>query len=237
MAKKRVPQFYGLGHSIFQKPNRKPRLVIGRYGPPTLRQMIGDAFNLYVMERCVRARISNTADLNVAGSKLAGRPMPASEAWVWFLDEFLRDRPEFAADLYAELVAEARRRAFGKRTGERRAIAVERVKREAAEVREQYAAERKENGGETVLFDSSRWQRLRYQVLAESDGKCTLCGRSPREHGVVLEVDHIKPRSRFPSLTYTRSNLQVLCFDCNRGKRNHDTRDWRVINGGKTTTG
>jgi 5-methylcytosine-specific restriction endonuclease McrA len=37
--------------------------------------------------------------------------------------------------------------------------------------------------------------------------------------GNPLHVDHIKPRSKFPRLAIDINNLQVLCADCNLGKR------------------
>lgn len=58
-------------------------------------------------------------------------------------------------------------------------------------------------------------QSLRFQVLQESNYTCAYCGgRAP---DVVLEVDHIVPRSR--GGTNDRSNLVSACFSCNRGKR------------------
>src|SRR5262249_39926358 len=39
--------------------------------------------------------------------------------------------------------------------------------------------------------------------------------------------DHIKPRSKFPELELELGNLQVLCADCNLGKRAWDQTDWR----------
>jgi len=72
------------------------------------------------------------------------------------------------------------------------------------------------------------WRKLRFEVLKESNGQCCLCGRSAREHGVVLHVDHIKPKSLWPDLALAKSNLQVLCEDCNMGKGNRDDTDWRA---------
>jgi hypothetical protein len=77
------------------------------------------------------------------------------------------------------------------------------------------------------FYASREWRDLRFRALKRSNGCCTLCGRSPREHGIVLHVDHIKPRSRFPDLELRLSNLQVLCEDCNLGKSNRDDTDWR----------
>jgi 5-methylcytosine-specific restriction endonuclease McrA len=44
-----------------------------------------------------------------------------------------------------------------------------------------------------------------------------------------MHVDHIKPRSLFPLLAADPENLQVLCEDCNVGKSNVDTTDWRPV--------
>jgi hypothetical protein len=58
--------------------------------------------------------------------------------------------------------------------------------------------------------------RLRFQVFKTGGYKCELCGRNTAEDDVKLEVDHIIPVSR--GGTSDPENLQVLCFDCNRGK-------------------
>ena len=42
----------------------------------------------------------------------------------------------------------------------------------------------------------------------------------------MVHVDHIKPRSKYPKLALVKSNLQVMCEDCNLGKVNTDTIDW-----------
>ena len=89
------------------------------------------------------------------------------------------------------------------------------------------AASRKPDDG---FYKSDSWRELRFVALKRADGCCALCGRSNRMHGVVLHVDHIKPRSRFPHLSLVASNLQVLCEDCNLGKGNRDTTDWRADN-------
>jgi 5-methylcytosine-specific restriction endonuclease McrA len=79
-----------------------------------------------------------------------------------------------------------------------------------------------------TFYDTDTWRALRFEALKLSNGCCVLCGRSQRAHGVVLHVDHIKPKSKFPELALTLSNLQILCEDCNLGKSNRDDTDWRV---------
>jgi 5-methylcytosine-specific restriction endonuclease McrA len=81
---------------------------------------------------------------------------------------------------------------------------------------------------ETEQFYSSReWYIVRYRVIRKYESKCMACGRSPKEHGIVIHVDHIKPRSKFPELALEFNNLQLLCMECNIGKSNKDQTDWR----------
>lgn len=77
------------------------------------------------------------------------------------------------------------------------------------------------------FYLDGRWRVLRYQVLAERGARCEACGRTPA-HGVTIHVDHIKPRQFYPELSYTKTNLQVLCEDCNKGKGAWDETDWRI---------
>lgn len=77
------------------------------------------------------------------------------------------------------------------------------------------------------FYTSERWRSLRYAALRRYLGRCELCGRN-KSHGIILHVDHIKPRSIRPDLEYDINNLQVLCEDCNLGKSNSDQIDWRT---------
>ena len=76
------------------------------------------------------------------------------------------------------------------------------------------------------FYKSNEWLSLRYSVLAKYHGKCQLCGRC-RKDGVILHVDHIVPLSKDWSKRLDEDNLQVLCEDCNLGKSNTDSIDWR----------
>jgi 5-methylcytosine-specific restriction endonuclease McrA len=77
------------------------------------------------------------------------------------------------------------------------------------------------------FYLSDEWRALRVRVLEKYDCKCMMCGRSPKAHGIVIHVDHIKPRSKYPELSLTFENLQLLCEDCNIGKCNKYSTDWR----------
>jgi HNH endonuclease len=76
------------------------------------------------------------------------------------------------------------------------------------------------------FYISGEWRALRYRALKENDGRCELCGAG-KHSGATLHVDHIMPRSKFPKLELEITNLQILCADCNMGKSNKDTTDWR----------
>lgn len=73
------------------------------------------------------------------------------------------------------------------------------------------------------FYDSDRWIALRYQAIRFHGKKCQCCGTTEAE----FHVDHIKPRSKFPHLELDFDNLQILCRDCNIGKSNTDSIDWR----------
>jgi 5-methylcytosine-specific restriction enzyme A len=72
-----------------------------------------------------------------------------------------------------------------------------------------------------VKTRSNQQKRSRYisssdrvSVLTRDGYRCGFCGRTSQQ--VELEVDHIIPFSKGGSNDL--SNLQTLCFDCNRGK-------------------
>jgi 5-methylcytosine-specific restriction endonuclease McrA len=101
-------------------------------------------------------------------------------------------------------------------------LAADRAEREAR------AASAKARRGRSQRFYASfLWRKLRYRVLAEHDGRCQACGRGAAD-GIVLNVDHIEPLSKNWERRLDRTNLQVLCAECNHGKLNYEARDWRV---------
>ena len=57
---------------------------------------------------------------------------------------------------------------------------------------------------------------LRWKILEAAGHRCTGCGKSSRDRGVRLEIDHITPITA--GGTNDPKNLRVLCFCCNRGK-------------------
>jgi uncharacterized protein (TIGR02646 family) len=77
------------------------------------------------------------------------------------------------------------------------------------------------------FYTSTHWQELRVRVLENNKCCCMMCGASPKEDGIKLHVDHIKPRSKYPELSLDYNNLQVLCEPCNLGKGNRYETDYR----------
>ena len=76
------------------------------------------------------------------------------------------------------------------------------------------------------FLSSFQWRKLRMEAIKKYGAKCQCCGASPRD-GAVINVDHIKPRRRYPELSLDINNLQVLCETCNHGKGSWDETDWR----------
>jgi hypothetical protein len=79
---------------------------------------------------------------------------------------------------------------------------------------------------EDNFLTTFEWRKVRMEALKKYGPKCMCCGATPAD-GAVMNVDHIKPRKLWPSLALDVKNLQILCHDCNHGKGNWDTTDWR----------
>jgi len=71
------------------------------------------------------------------------------------------------------------------------------------------------------FYNSEEWKALRNKVFQKYPAICMSCGN--KNH---LEVDHVKPRSKYPELELDIDNLQVLCRDCNLLKGVKDDPKW-----------
>ncbi len=71
------------------------------------------------------------------------------------------------------------------------------------------------------FYRSPEWKVVRTIPISEAGPRprCNYCG--VYVYGPNLHVDHILPRSKYPELAFTPSNLQILCKDCNMRKGNH----------------
>lgn len=74
-----------------------------------------------------------------------------------------------------------------------------------------------------VLFcESDAWLELRDLAIEKYGSVCMCCGSVSR-----IQVDHVKPKSRYPDLALDINNLQILCWPCNRTKANRHETDYR----------
>ena len=62
------------------------------------------------------------------------------------------------------------------------------------------------------------WQKLRNKVFKRYGRACMRCGMTG-----AMDVDHIKPWSKFPEQRYDLENLQVLCVACHAWKGTQET--------------
>src|SRR5690606_30267844 len=79
------------------------------------------------------------------------------------------------------------------------------------------------------FFKSQHWRHIRLQALSKNDGSCEACGKRVAD-GAQLHVDHILPRSIYPEFALTLNNLQILCKECNFGKGNVNTTNFKRRN-------
>lgn len=80
--------------------------------------------------------------------------------------------------------------------------------------------------GKDNFLESYEWRRVRMVAIKRAGARCECCGATPKD-GIVINVDHIKPRAKHPELALDPDNLQVLCNVCNHGNGNWDDTDWR----------
>lgn len=74
---------------------------------------------------------------------------------------------------------------------------------------------------------SRNWKDMRELALNLFGSCCMRCGATPNNS--VIQVDHIKPRSKHPDLAFDFSNLQILCSSCNKEKLDKTEDDYRNV--------
>jgi 5-methylcytosine-specific restriction endonuclease McrA len=124
-----------------------------------------------------------------------------------------------------DLIDQALRAQRKRRRARKKAAALEaKLKRGPYKPREN--VQRNDHIASDAFLASYEWRRVRMMALKTYGPRCMCCGATPAD-GAVMNVDHIKPRLKFPKLALTLSNLQILCGPCNHGKGNWDMTDWR----------
>lgn len=65
------------------------------------------------------------------------------------------------------------------------------------------------------LWSGGNWKYWKKQALLRDDYMCKICFHREPE---IMEVDHIKQKSKFPELKLVLDNLVTLCPNCHRRK-------------------
>lgn len=86
------------------------------------------------------------------------------------------------------------------------------------------------NNGEDVpksLKERYRHPQIKEAVIIETKGKCCYC-ESVVSHVYPGDIEHIKPKSVFPNLTFEWNNLTFVCSKCNNKKRDYYSQNGNV---------
>lgn len=73
------------------------------------------------------------------------------------------------------------------------------------------------------FYKSKKWLKARI-IIYKSIGKVCLKCRSVKN----IQIDHIKPKSKYPRETFNLMNLQPLCSVCNKDKSDKEIIDYRT---------
>lgn len=79
------------------------------------------------------------------------------------------------------------------------------------------------------LISFYRNDAVRDGLIKSSFGKCAFCECIPSEGGNI-EIEHFKPKSKYPELTFEWDNFLPSCRKCNGSKDSHDTGVDPIIN-------
>src|SRR4051812_24926874 len=71
-------------------------------------------------------------------------------------------------------------------------------------------------------IEKEKWGSMRKKVIDNYGAVCMKCGSTGK-----INVDHIRPKCRYPSLKFKFENLQVLCWPCNASKNYTREDDYR----------
>lgn len=74
-----------------------------------------------------------------------------------------------------------------------------------------------------------RHPEIKEQVKVETSEKCIYC-ESKVSHTYPGDIEHIIPKSKYPRLAFTWSNLTYVCFWCNNNKRAFLSRETPLLN-------
>ena len=76
-------------------------------------------------------------------------------------------------------------------------------------------------GEKNPSWKGGAWPYKKGLVKIRDNYTCQICGLRDPE---IMEVDHIKQRSKFPELALELNNLVTLCPNCHRRKTNRELK-------------
>jgi hypothetical protein len=79
------------------------------------------------------------------------------------------------------------------------------------------------------LISHYRHDQIKEALFASSAEKCAFCEGKPAEAGNI-EVEHFRPKSIYPELTFEWENFLPSCRKCNGSKLDHDTGLTPIVN-------
>jgi uncharacterized protein (TIGR02646 family) len=74
-----------------------------------------------------------------------------------------------------------------------------------------------------------RYRVVKPDLEKETHAKCAYCECYPRP-GYPGDIEHIKPKSKYPHLTFEWKNLTYVCWQCNNNKRDKYDKNCLPIN-------
>lgn len=84
---------------------------------------------------------------------------------------------------------------------------------EKAELERKTRSPAKQRAAARIAFlKSPEWKAARERVFAERGRVCYIC------EAEATQVDHVKPRSKYPELALSHDNLRPICWPCNKRK-------------------
>ncbi len=76
-------------------------------------------------------------------------------------------------------------------------------------------------GDKHPRWTGGKWLYVRRECLKRDNYTCSVCGL--KEEG-LMDIDHIKPKSKYPELALELSNLQTICPNCHKRKSNKEAK-------------
>jgi len=82
--------------------------------------------------------------------------------------------------------------------------------------------------GDSIVYHTPRWRKLRLEVVRRDAYTCVMCGASVRGRR-KSRVDHILPVRSHPELAWCKENLRTLCATCDNRRHSEKGRGYDPV--------